>query len=152
VVEPCRRGANEGCKVMDVACFDDHVSVTGWPACAEAARRSELRSGRWRRQLRRGNGLFPVGHQRKSDQTEQDRVRSEWRRIIFTPCIDRALPEAGSAQISPEYWSKDGGIARRCKLFLGAELERALCTGLPVRLAVMERKRDFEAANMQAES
>jgi len=53
----------------------------------------------------------------------------------------------------PPDWSQDCGIARRCKLFLGAELGRAWWYWtLPVRLAAMERRREFAAANLQAES
>ena len=55
--------------------------------------------------------------------------------------------------MSPKHWSKDCGIARRCKLFLGAELERGLMgTGLPVRLAATERRGEFAAASLQTQS
>jgi len=54
----------------------------------------------------------------------------------------------------PPHWSqKDRGIARRRKLILGREFERAvrvqedLSVGPP-----MERPREFAAANLQAES
>ena len=53
----------------------------------------------------------------------------------------------------PLQWSKDRGIARRCKLFLGRELERGarvqdhLFVGPP-----MERGRESAGPNLQAES
>src|SRR5713101_9622955 len=55
--------------------------------------------------------------------------------------------------MSPRIWSQDCGIARRCKLSLGAESER----GTPVQEGLlvgppMERRREFAAANLQAES
>ncbi|SRR6266852_3153894 len=55
--------------------------------------------------------------------------------------------------MSPCIGPKDCGIARRCKLVLGTEFERGaivqeyLCVGPP-----MERRREFAAANLQAES
>jgi hypothetical protein len=53
----------------------------------------------------------------------------------------------------PTHWCKDCEIARRCKLFLGAELERgARVPEGPVRLAVMERRGEFAAAGLQTQS
>jgi hypothetical protein len=53
----------------------------------------------------------------------------------------------------PPHWSKDCGIAGRCKLFLGTELERgALVQEDPFVWPPMERRREFAAANLQAES
>jgi hypothetical protein len=34
-------------------------------------------------------------------------VRSEWKRIVSTPCLMEHLHGAGCAQMSPKYWSKD---------------------------------------------
>src|SRR5713226_2586266 len=55
--------------------------------------------------------------------------------------------------MSPRDWSQDCGIARRCKLFLGTELERGALVqeGLFV-WPPMERRREFAAPNLQAES
>jgi len=48
---------------------------------------------------------------------------------------------------------QDCGIARRCKLFLGTELERgAMVLEDPFVWPPMERRREFAAANLQAES
>ena len=55
--------------------------------------------------------------------------------------------------MTPAIGHKDCGIARRCKLFLGAELERAAMVQEDLFVGpLMERKRGFEAANMQADS
>jgi len=57
------------------------------------------------------------------------------------------------ARSVPPDWSKDCGIARRCKLFLGTELERgARVLGDLFVWPPMERRREFAAANLQAES
>ena len=57
------------------------------------------------------------------------------------------------ARSAPPDWSKDCGIARRCKLFLGTELERgARVLGDLFVWPPMERRREFAAANLQAES
>ena len=55
--------------------------------------------------------------------------------------------------MSPCIGPKDCGIARRCKLFLGTELERgAMVLEDPFVWPPMERRREFAAANLQAES
>jgi hypothetical protein len=109
VVEPfTATGPTEGSKVMDVAFVDDHLSVTGWPAWAEAG--EALRAT-----LGDAGGavcaaaivLLPLANSASATKPNKTTERNEWRRIIFTPCVDRALPKAGSEQISPEYWSKD---------------------------------------------
>src|SRR5713226_10178580 len=56
------------------------------------------------------------------------------------------------ARSAPPDWSKDCGIARRCKLFLGTELGRgAKVQGYLFVWPPMERRREFAAANLQAE-
>jgi hypothetical protein len=63
-----------------------------------------------------------------------------------------ALHGAGKHKCPP-HWSKDCGIARRCKLFLGTELERgALVQEDPFVWPPGERRREFAAANLQAVS
>src|SRR6266481_6951484 len=53
----------------------------------------------------------------------------------------------------PPHWSQDCGIARRCKLFLGTEFERcAMVLEDPSVWPLVERRREFAAANLQAES
>jgi hypothetical protein len=53
----------------------------------------------------------------------------------------------------PPNSSKDRGIARRCKLFLGTDLERgALVLEDPSVWPPMEPSREFAAANLQTES
>ena len=55
--------------------------------------------------------------------------------------------------MSPCIGLKDCGIARRCKLFLGTEFERgAMVLEDPFVWPPMERRREFAAANLQAES
>ena len=51
--------------------------------------------------------------------------------------------------MSPKHWSKGCGMARRCKLFLGAELERgAIVLEYPFVWPPMERPREFGVANL----
>ena len=52
--------------------------------------------------------------------------------------------------MSPRIWSKDCGVARRCKLFIGTELERGtlVLEGLFV-WPPLERRRELAAANLQ---
>jgi hypothetical protein len=53
----------------------------------------------------------------------------------------------------PPDLSQDCGIARRCKLFLGAELEQgAMVLEDPFLWPPMERRGEFAPANPQAES
>src|SRR6267142_2654873 len=53
----------------------------------------------------------------------------------------------------PAIGHKDCGIARRCILFLGTELERgAMVLGDPFVWPPMERCSEFAAGNLQAES
>ncbi len=55
--------------------------------------------------------------------------------------------------IVPPDWLQDCGIARRCKLFLGTELGRgSLVQEDPFVWPPMERRREFAAAYLQAES
>jgi hypothetical protein len=55
--------------------------------------------------------------------------------------------------MSPRICSQDCGIARRCKLFIGTELERgAMVLEDPFVWPPIERLREAAAANLQAES
>jgi hypothetical protein len=54
--------------------------------------------------------------------------------------------------MSPTRWCKDCGIARRRKLFLGAELERGVMVlDYPFVWPPMEHRGEFAPANLQAE-
>jgi hypothetical protein len=79
-------------------------------------------------------------------------VRSEWKRIVLTPCVMEHYMELEARNVPP-HWSQDCGIARRCKLFLGTELERgARVLEDPFVWPPMERRRESAAPNLQAES
>src|SRR5437870_268327 len=67
--------------------------------------------------------------------------------------MERYIERSWTPAMFPRICQQDRGIARRCKLFLGTELER----GAPVLEDLfvwppMERRREFVAANPQAES
>src|SRR6266705_1413483 len=63
-----------------------------------------------------------------------------------------ALHGAGKHKCPP-HWSKDCGIARSCKLFLGTDLERgAPVLEAPVVWPLLERRGEFAAASLQTES
>ncbi|SRR6266568_5399999 len=68
------------------------------------------------------------------------------------PLCNGAYMELDARNVPPD-WSQDCAIARRCKLFLGTELERgALVQEDPFVWPTMERRREFAAAKLQAES
>src|SRR5690242_2290651 len=69
-------------------------------------------------------GFLPLAINASTSKLNKLAARSERKRIRFTPSVMEHLHGAGSAQMSPTHCGKDCGIARRCKLFLGAELER----------------------------
>ena len=139
---------------MDVAFVDDHLSVTGWPAWAEVGEALRATLGDAGGAVcAAATGFFPLAVSASTTKPNKIAVRSECKRIEFTPCVMEHLHGAGCAQMSPTHWCKDCGIARRCKLFLGAELERgARVPEGPVRLAVMERRGEFAAAGLQTQS
>lgn len=140
---------------MDVAFVDDHARVTGWPAWAEAgeALRATLGDARGRASCAAATGSLQSAIGASATKLNKTAARSEWKRILFTPCVMGHLHRAGSAQMSPRIWCKDCGIARRCKLLLGTELERGtIVLEDPFLWPPMERRGEFAPANLQAES
>ena len=111
---------------MDVAFVDDHVSVTCWPAWAEAgeALRATLGDARGGPSCAAAMGFFPLAISASATKQNKTAVRSEWKRIVSTPCEMEHYAELDARNVPPDL-SQDCGIARRCKLFLGAELGRA---------------------------
>ena len=127
MVEPfTATGPTEGSKVMDVAFVDDHLSVTGWPAWAEAreALRATVGDARGGPSCAAAMGFFPLAISASATKQNKTAVRSDWKRIVSTPCVTEHYMELDARNVPPD-WSQDCGIARRCKLFLGTELERA---------------------------
>ncbi len=83
MVEPfTATGPTEGSKVMDVAFVDDHVSVTGWPAWAEAdeALRETLGDAAGA-SCAAAIGFFPLAISASATKPNKTAVRSEWKRI-----------------------------------------------------------------------
>ena len=106
---------------MDVAFVDDQVSVTGWPAWAEVSEAVRATLGDADgASCAAATGLFPLAINASATKINKTPARSEWKRIVFTPSAMEHLRGAGCAQMSPNYWSKDCEVSRRCKLFLGA--------------------------------
>lgn len=69
-------------------------------------------------------------------------ARSGWKRI-FTPLCHDAFALSWMRANAPTNWCKDCVVARRCKLFLGAELERcAMVLEAPFLWPAMERRRE----------
>jgi len=154
VVEPfTATGPTEGSKVMDVAFVDDHLSVTGWPAWAEAGEALRATLGDAGGAVcASAIGILPLAISASATKQNKTALRSEWKRIVSTPCVTEHYMELDARNVPPD-WSQDCGIARRCKLFLGTELGRgALVQEDPFVWAPMERRREFAAANLQAES
>src|SRR5215469_4890428 len=122
---------------MEVTFVDDHVSLTGWPAWAEAgeALRATLGDADGGANCAAEMGFSPLAASASTAKPNKTVARSEWKRIVFTPCLNAALLGAGSSPQCPPHSCKDCGIARRRKLFLGAEFERgAMVPGGPVLL------------------
>src|SRR5216684_130478 len=91
---------------MDVAFVDDHVSVTGWPAWAEAGEALRATLGDADGAIcAAAIGFFPLAISASAIKPNKTAVRSEWKRIVFTPCVNGPLPGAGSQQGPPD-WSK----------------------------------------------
>jgi len=68
--------------MMDVAFVDDQVSVTGWPAWAEAgdALRATLGEA-GDASCAAATGFFPLAHSASATKPNDTTVRSEWTRI-----------------------------------------------------------------------
>jgi hypothetical protein len=112
--------------VTDVAFVDDHVSVTGWPAWTEAgeALRATLGGAGGGASCAAAMGFFPLAISASATKPNKTAVRiEEEKRIVLHSLCNGADVEL-QARNAPPDWSKDCGIARRCKLFLGPELER----------------------------
>src|SRR5689334_24201624 len=111
---------------MDVAFVDDHLSVTCWPAWAEAGEALRATLGdAGGANCAATTGFLPLAISASATILNKSAARSEWTRILIHLLCNGAFTRAGSAQMSPTHWCKDCGIARGCKLFLGAGLEQA---------------------------
>jgi hypothetical protein len=94
VAEPCAAmWPTEGSKVMEVAFVDDHVSVTGWPAWAEAgeALRATLGDADGGASCAAEMEFSPIAVSASTTKPNKTGVRSERKRIVFTPSVNRAL-------------------------------------------------------------
>src|SRR6266496_2057254 len=87
---------------MDVAFVDDHVSVTGWPAWAEAGEALRATLGdAGGTSCAAAIGFFPLEISASAAKPNKAAVRSEWKRIVLTPCFNGPLHGAGSPQCPP---------------------------------------------------
>ena len=105
-MEPCAAtGPTEGSNAMDVAFVDDHVRVTCWPAWAEAgeALRATLGDARGGPSCAAAMGFFPLAINASATKQNKTALRSEWKRILSTPCANGALHGAGSPQCPPGF-------------------------------------------------
>jgi hypothetical protein len=136
---------------MDVAFVDDHVSVTCWPAWAEAgdalrATLGDAGGGSCAAAI----GFSPLAISASATKRNKTAVRSEWERIVSTPCaMERYMERSWTPAMFPRICQQDCGIARRCKLLLGTELGRcAMVLEDPPVWPTVERRREFAAANL----
>ena len=88
---------------MEVTFVDDHVSLTGWPTWAEAgeALRTTLGDADGGAACAAEMGFSPLAVSASTTKPHKTAVRSEWKRIVFTPCLNGASRGAGSPQMSP---------------------------------------------------
>ena len=136
---------------MDVAFVDDHVSVTCWPAWAETGEAFRATLGDAGGDCcAAAIGFFPFAISASATKSNKTAVRSEWKRIVSTPCaIERYMERSWTPAMFPRICQQDCGIARRCKLYLGTELERcAMVLEDPSVWPTVERCREFAAANL----
>jgi|SRR5215813_10341834 len=84
---------------MDVAFVDDHVSVTGWPAWAEAgeALRATLGDARGA-SCAAAMGFLPLAISANANKPNKIAVRSERKRIVPHSLFTGASHEAAGAQ------------------------------------------------------
>src|SRR5262245_18064858 len=99
---------------MDVAFVDDQLSVTGWPACAEAGEALRTTFGD------AGGGscaaamdFFPLAISASATKPNKTAVRSEWKRIVLTPCGPDHDAKLQPRSVPPPRWSQHYGITRR---------------------------------------
>jgi hypothetical protein len=83
---------------MDVAFVDDHWSVTGWPARAEAGEALRVTLGEaGGPSCAAATGFFPLAISASATKPNKTAARSEWKRIFFTPCAMEHSHGAGCA-------------------------------------------------------
>jgi hypothetical protein len=71
---------------MDVAFVDDHLSVTGWPAWAEVGEALRATLGdAGGADCDAATGFFPLAISASTTKPNKTAVRSEFKRIVFTP-------------------------------------------------------------------
>src|SRR5215469_10214344 len=97
---------------MEVTFVDDHVSLTGWPAWAEAgeALRTTFGDADGGANCAAEMGFSPLAVSPSTTKPNKTAARSERKRIVFTPCPNGALFGAGRPQ-RPPHQCKDCGIA-----------------------------------------
>jgi hypothetical protein len=90
---------------MEVTLVDDHVSLTGWPACAEAGEtlRATLGDADGDANCAAEIGFSPLAVSASTTKPNKAAVRSEWKSIVFTPCLNGELFGAGLAQGSRNF-------------------------------------------------
>ncbi len=88
---------------MDVAFVDDHVSVTCWPAWAEAgeALRATLGDVRGVPSCAAAMG-FPLAIRASATKQNKTAVRSEWKRIVPTPCVTEHYMGLDARNVPPD--------------------------------------------------
>ena len=88
---------------MDVAFVDDHVSVTGWPAWAEAgeALRATVGDARGSARCAAAMGALPLAISANVTKPNKTAVRGEWKRIVLLSLFIGARHEAARRVVLP---------------------------------------------------
>ena len=87
---------------MDMAFVDDHVRVTCWPAWAEAG--EELRAtlgDAGGASCAAAIGFFPLAISAIATKPNKAAARSEWKRIVLTPCVMEHYMELEARNVPP---------------------------------------------------
>jgi hypothetical protein len=87
---------------MDVAFVDDHARVTGWPAWAEAGEALRATLGdAGGAHCAATTGIIPLAISASATKPNKTAVRSEWKRIVFTPCVMELYMELENTNAPP---------------------------------------------------
>ena len=91
---------------MDVAFVDDHVSVTCWPAWAEAGEALRATLGdAGGAGCAAAIGFFPLAISASAAKPNKAAMRSEWKRIVFTPVLIEHYTELEARNV-PLHWAQ----------------------------------------------
>jgi hypothetical protein len=89
--------------VTDAAFVEDHLSVTDWPAWAEAGEALRATLGdTGGASCAAAIGFFPLATSASATKQNKTAVRSEWKCIVPTPCVMEHYIELEARNVPPQ--------------------------------------------------